>query len=189
MIRRDLLFAALSLPLLLSLASCASKPTVVVTSPTEPQASLPQVAPPAPPVEVAPVSTFDPSKVTEEEKKVTFVDIRAFIVELNTIIQRKDYEGWLAHLTPEFIDYYSSPAVLGPMAEAPVLKRMGIRILTLKDYFMYVVYPSRQNDHVDDIEFIGDQRVKAVTFGPKGDRQILYYLEKHGDTWKIGIGR
>jgi len=70
-----------------------------------------------------------------------------------------------------------------------VLKRAGIKLSSLRDYFLYVVYPSRQNDRVDDIEYLEEGLVKAITVSPKGDRQILYNLEKHGDTWKIGIGR
>ena len=74
-------------------------------------------------------------------------------------------------------------------SEYPIIKRKGIKLQTLKDYFIYVVYPSRQNDKVDDIEFVGENLIKAITVSPKGDRNILYMLEKHGDAWKIGIGR
>jgi hypothetical protein len=66
---------------------------------------------------------------------------------------------------------------------------MGVKLQSLKDYFIYVVYPSRQNDRVDDIEFITERLVKAITIGPDGERQILYFLERDGTSWKIGIGR
>jgi hypothetical protein len=79
--------------------------------------------------------------------------------------------------------------VLGQYSEYPVIKSKGIKLQTLHDYFVYVVYPSRQNDKIDDIEFVGENLVKAITISPKGDRNILYMLEKHGDAWKIGIGR
>jgi hypothetical protein len=132
---------------------------------------------------------FDPASVTVEQKKATFIDIRTFIEGLNRIIQRKDYDAWLGNLTPEYISYYSDPALLAQISEYPVLKRSGTKLTSLRDYFIYVVYPSRQNDRVDDIDFVGEFRVKAITVGTKGDRQILYNLEKHGETWKIGIGR
>ncbi len=187
-----------------ALVSCAGAPPVASLPPAEPVATPipepavaanpkpiaeevkpevePAVAPATPPV-------FDPATVSSETKKVIFIDIRAFIESLNTIIQRKDFETWRSYLTPEFIAYYSDPAILAQMSEYPVLKRLSIKLTSLKDYFFYVVYPSRQNDRVDDIEFVGEQRVKAVTISQKNDRQILYNLEKHGDTWKIGIGR
>jgi hypothetical protein len=132
---------------------------------------------------------FDPSKVTESVKEATFVDVRALIESLNLIIRKQDYEGWLSHLTDEYIHFYSSPEILAKNSEYPILKNKGIKLLTLKDYFINVVYPSHQNDKVDDIDFVGENLIKAITVNPKGDRNILYMLEKHGDAWKIGIGR
>lgn len=136
-----------------------------------------------------PQPAFDPSNVSVETKAATITDIRALIDNLNKIIQRKDYEAWLSNLTPEYIAYYSDPVLLAQYSEYPVLKRQGVKLTTLKDYFTYLVYPSRQNDRVDDIDFVSVDLVKAITVSPKGSRDILYILEKHGDTWKIGIGR
>jgi ABC-type transport system substrate-binding protein len=132
---------------------------------------------------------FDPSKVTAEVKSATFVDVRSLIDSLNQIIRQQDYDSWLGYLTENYIKYYSDPVVLGQYSEYPVIKSKGIKLQTLHDYFVYVVYPSRQNDKIDDIEFVGENLVKAITISPKGDRNILYMLEKHGDAWKIGIGR
>lgn len=174
--------------------SCQSGPK----QPVEPQPSPEPatVAPPAstpeaatPIVEPAEPIAFDPSAVTEEVKTATFVDVRALIESLNQIIRRQDYEAWLSNLTEDYIRFYSDPSILAKYSEYPIMKRKGIKLLTLKDYFVNVVYPSRQNDKVDDIEFVGENLIKAITVSPKGDRNILYMLEKHGDAWKIGIGR
>jgi len=132
---------------------------------------------------------FDPTKVTEAEKTATFVDVRALIDSLNQIIRRQDYDAWISHLTEEYIQFYSDPVVLAKYSEYPIIKRKGVILATLKDYFNNVVYPSRQNDKVDDIEFVGENNIKAITVSLKGERNILYMLEKHGDAWKIGIGR
>lgn len=132
---------------------------------------------------------FDPAQVTEATKTAVFVDVRALIDSLNQIIRRQDYDSWLAHLTDEYIRFYSDPDVLAKYSEYPIIKRKGIILHSLKDYFMNVVYPSRQNDKVDDIEFLGESTIKAITVSTKGDRNILYMLEKHGDAWMIGIGR
>jgi hypothetical protein len=153
--------------------SAASVGSVVIAEPASQPASV----------------AFDPATVTEQVKSATFVDVREFIESINQIIRRQDYDAWLAHLTEDYIQYYSDPVVLLQYSEYPIIKRSGIKMKTLKDYFADVVYPSRQNDKVDDIEFVDENLIKAITVSLKGDRNILYMLEKHGDTWKIGIGR
>jgi hypothetical protein len=185
MIRRGSILILSAAVLGIGLSSCASAPAAKPAQ-TPPAQAEPPIERAVPPVQEA---AFDPSKVTPEEKAAAITDIRALILSLNTIIQRKDYEAWLGCLTDEYRAYYSRPDVLAQMSEYPILKRMGIRLSSIEDYFLYVVYPSRQNDRVDDIDFVGEKRVKAITLSPKGERQILYNLEKHGDTWKIGIGR
>jgi hypothetical protein len=168
--------------------SCAGNPKPNAT--TTPNATSQPAMPSADQTSAAPASgNFDPANVTEEVKSATFVDVRALIESLNQIIRRQDYDAWLSHLTDEYIKYYSDPDILAKYSEYPIIKRKGIILLTLKDYFINVVYAARQNDKVDDIEFVGENLIKAITVSPKGDRNILYMLEKHGDAWKIGIGR
>jgi hypothetical protein len=150
-------------------------------------APKPAVEAPADPSPTTPV--FDPKAVPEAVKTATFVDVRSFIDSLNQMIRRQDYEAWLSHLTDDYIKHYSDPSILAQYSEYPVIKGKGIKLRTLKDYFLNVVFPARQNDKVDDIEFVGENQIKAITVTPKGERNILYMLEKHGDTWKIGIGR
>jgi hypothetical protein len=169
-------------------SSCAGTP---VSKPVPPSAPIEQPAPPPPEPVVQPKvqPAFDPAKITEEVKTATFVDVRALIDSLNQIIRRQDYDAWISHLTAEYVDFYSDPLILAKYSEYPIIKNKGIKLQTLKDYFINVVYPSRQNDKVDDIEFVREDLVKAITVSPKGDRNILYMLEKQGDAWKIGIGR
>lgn len=170
---------------------CLSTMAACVSAPPEPQApaepaavATEPVVQPAPPAE-----QFDPASVSVELKQTTFVDIRALVENLNSIIQAKDYDAWSKVLTDAYRDHYSSPEVLAQISDYPVLKRQGIVLHTLADYFMYVVYPSRQHDRVDDIEFIQATRVRAITVTAKGERLVLYNLEKIGDTWKIAIWR
>lgn len=162
--------------------SCAGAAKTAVEPREGPAVVTPANPGPAPPA-------FDPKAVPEAVKSATFVDVRSFIDSLNQIIRRQDYEAWLSHLTDEYIEYYSDPSVLAVYSEYPVIKGKGIKLQTLKDYFLNVVFPARQNDKIDDIEFVGENRIKAITVNPKGERNILYMLEKHDDTWKIGIGR
>lgn len=171
--------------------SCTTPPEpvqVVVEKPVE----APLIATPVEEVVTAPVVVpipFDPATVSVELKQATFFDVRALIQGLNSIIQAKDYESWSASLTPDYRVYYSSTETLARISDAAVLKRQGLVLRSLQDYFIHVVYPSRQNDRVDDIEFISPDRIKAITINLKGERLVLYNLEKIGDTWKIAIWR
>jgi len=180
---------------------CSSVPEAPTDEPAKPVAAEPAAAAPAtvseatPPAQPAaaqepvPVPTFDPSSVTIEVKTAAITDIRVLIDGLNQVVRRHDYEAWLSHLTQEYVAYYSDPIRLAQYSEYPVLKNRGTVLRTLKDYFDYLVFPSHQNDHVDDIDFVSETLVKAITVSSKGSRDILYILEKHDDTWKIGIGR
>lgn len=174
------------------IAACATAP---VEEP-EPLSESPAVRPLPEPIEPSPEPTgiespapFDPDSVSVEMKQATFFDVRALIQGLNSIIQAKDYESWAMALTDDYRSYYSSSDTLDRISDAPVLKRQGVKLRSLQDYFIYVVYPSRQNDRVDDIEFIDATHIRAITVNVKGERLVLYNLEKIGDTWKIAIWR
>ncbi|HUW70766.1 MAG TPA: hypothetical protein VMX33_11085 [bacterium] len=166
--------------------SCVSTQPVQV-QPVETDATAVEAAP-EPDANPA-ADQFDPSSVSVELKQTTFIDIRALINSLNSIIQAKDYDAWSQALTDAYRDHYSSAETLAQISDSPVLKRQGIVLNTLKDYFLYVVYPSRQHDRVDDIEFMQATRIRAITVTAKGERLVLYNLEKIGDTWKIAIWR
>lgn len=128
---------------------------------------------------------FDPASITKEEYDSTKSDIQALIQELNTIIRTQNYNAWVDHLGPKYMAAISSPAFLARVSESARLKNQKIVLRDLKDYFMYVVVPSRANDRVDDIEFIGQNRVKAFTVTEKNQRLRLYDLEKTDQGWKI----
>jgi hypothetical protein len=136
-----------------------------------------------------PVVVFDPATVSAEVKEMTFTDVKRLIQNLNTVIQTRNYDLWTTNLTDDYLEYWSDPETLARLSESPVLRRQNITLTTLRDYFIHVVYPSRQNDRVDDIEFIGETRIKAIIINPKGERLVLYNLEKIGDTWKIANWR
>lgn len=127
--------------------------------------------------------------VSEELRQSTFVDVKGLISSLNAIIRRRDFEAWRALLTEEYLRYYSDPQTLASLSQQPALRRHNIVLRNIRDFFNYVVYPSRQNDRVDDIEFIDERRIVAYTINAKEERLVLYNLEKIGDTWKIAIWR
>jgi len=127
--------------------------------------------------------------VSREQYASTKEDIQHFIERLNQAIKRKDYNAWKAALSSEYFQKISSPENLQQLSELPAMKTRKIILKTAEDYFMNVVVPSRANSKVDDIEFIGENRVKAFTVmvNAAGEEQRLrlYDLEKTGNIWKI----
>lgn len=158
-----------------------------VIDPIEAPAAEPVVEPD--PAQESPLLDFDPTTVSAEVKEMTFTDVKRLIQNLNTIIQTRNYDLWITNLTESYVVYWSDPQILARISESPVLRRQNITLASLRDYFIHVVFPSRQNDRVDDIEFIGETRIKAIIINPKGERLVLYNLEKIGDTWKIANWR
>ncbi|MBN1242440.1 MAG: hypothetical protein JXA15_07020 [Spirochaetales bacterium] len=163
-----------------TLSGCPGAPRPLPGAPVDAGEDLPRTIEP---------EAFDASSVPEEARQDALLSVRILIEELNGIIRRKDYDAWLSRLSEEYVEHFSRPPVLEELSKAKTLQRQGITLTTLLDYFLYVVYPSRQFDRVDDIEFVAADRVKAITVTPKGERLVLYELAKYGDTWKISIGR
>ncbi len=124
--------------------------------------------------------------VTEKVYKETFNAIEETIFKLNKIIRNRDYDTWTTYLTEEYVKRVSDPAFLSRLSESPILKRNNIKLRTLKDYFLYVVVPSRTDARLDKIEIIDKNHVKAITM-IDNNPTILYWLENVNNQWKIGV--
>jgi hypothetical protein len=154
----------------------------------------PPNGPGGPAQEPEPVVTVVPAEqpaaeefvVTEEIYTRTFGEIEAFIHSLNQIIRNSDYDGWAAHLSEEYIRAMSDPGFLKAQSEKPLLKQSNIELAGLKDYFLHVVVPSRSQAQLDEIEFIDEDHVKALSV-LRGTRVILYLLNRDDGEWKIGV--
>jgi hypothetical protein len=135
---------------------------------------------------VAPTSQTPPVyQVSQEKYQSSLKEIKALIQKLNMIIRDQDYQTWVSYLDQAYIQSYSDPAYLSKLSEKPILKKNNIRILTLEDYFTYVVVPSRSNsEEVDDITFIDENRVEAWMM-IKNQKALLYQLKLYGKEWKI----
>ena len=193
----NLAYLVISVSLLLLSTSCRTAPDGVVdiVDDTEPviEAVSPPVSDPEPEPEPDPIEQLEPVQderqvylVTEEEYIQTFDDIREFIELLNGIIKSEDYDTWLTHLTEEYVEVMGSAITLSQISEEPILKKYNIKLRSLKDYFMYVVVPSRSSARLDEIEFNDSEHVTAFMI-IKGQRAILYSLIKVDNTWKIGL--
>jgi len=124
--------------------------------------------------------------VSEEVYTKTFDEIEEFIRNLNDIIRRADYDTWLTYLSEEYIERTSDPAYLKQQSEQPLLKKSNVSLSNLRDYFNYVVVPSRVQAQLDEIEFIGENQVKAYAM-IRNTKALLYLLVREDDKWKIGV--
>jgi hypothetical protein len=170
--------------------SCATNPPVVVNLAEAPPVAVLPVpvdpppaqatveTPPAPPAE----PVFDPSSITQEVFDTAKADIQRLVEDLNRIIRAQNYNTWLTYLSVEYRNRINSREFLNEINTYPGVRG---RINSARDYFNYVVVPSRTNDHVDDIEFISQQAVRAYTLGSQGQRLVLYDLEYINNRWMI----
>jgi hypothetical protein len=124
------------------------------------------------------------TEITQEEYAKTFEEVEKVIDELNSIIKAGDFSRWTTYLTSKFNQEVMDPKVLEKINEQPILKRNRIIIKTLSDYFMYVVVPSRASVRLDDLIFTDANRVRAFML-IRGDRVLIYQLEKIAGKWKI----
>ena len=171
----------------------------VVTSHVEEVAEVPVKEPAKEPAEVSVEKEFDPNSISEAVYKAAKSEITITIFELNWIIKARDYKAWVAHLADSYFKEISSKNFLDEKTEE-LYKRDQIVahnlgkdpntvekhvLRTARDYFDYVVVPSRQNDHVDAIDFNSENRVTAYTVDNRGSRLVLYNLELINNGWKI----
>ena len=124
--------------------------------------------------------------VTEEVYNQTFDEIEEFIRNLNEIIRERDYQSWLRYLSDEYIQRTSDQDYLREQSEKPLLKKNNVQLESLRDYFEYVVAPSRSRASIEDIEFIDENQVKVIS-SIRGTRGILYLLVREDGIWKIGV--
>lgn len=124
--------------------------------------------------------------ISEETYTKIFTDIEILIETLNKIIREGNFNAWKKHLTKEYIAHYSNTTNLNALNNTPTLKKYNLKIRSLKDYFIYVVVPSRSDVNLDDISFIDDNNIKAY-MKIDGDPVVLYNLKYIDDTWKIGL--
>ncbi|MFP4430465.1 MAG: hypothetical protein ACOCW6_02795 [Spirochaetota bacterium] len=125
-------------------------------------------------------------EVSVEVYERTFSEIEETIAELNRVIQARDFRRWQENLTKKYVDTYSDPGMLRQVSETPILERNNIELNSLRDYFDWVVVPSRANARLDDLRFIQDDQVEAI-MEVRGRQVILYQLTKVDDDWKVDV--
>ncbi len=111
---------------------------------------------------------------------------RRSLPTLTQLISAGDYEGWLSNLTEDFVASRSSAVFLSDASKAPILKKNGIVLTSLRDYFNNVVVQSHLQATLDDIQFLDETHVKAIA-RVQGTPVILYYLVHENGRWKVGL--
>jgi hypothetical protein len=170
----------------IALISCASP-----APPPAPAAPPPQgaAATSGPAAGGAPAAAAEPAQefvVTQEVYQKTFEEIEEVIAELNAIIRARDFARWEQRLSAAYRERTSSPKYLAEVSESAALKKNGVVLSSLEDYFDQVVVPSRSSAKLDRLAFVDATHVKAITV-IQGEPYILYWLVREDGTWKIGI--
>jgi hypothetical protein len=191
---------------------------LAVSCGTSPEADMEPIQRPGPVEPVPTVSAplahdFDPGNVSRDVYEVTKAEVEQLVEKLNMIIAARDYNAWISYLEDEYFEKISSPAFLREISDSELMKMQKKVIKTPREYFLNVVVPSRNNNRVDDISFINENRVRVIQFNqrrrkPPSDpdelaklqaagtevrdgwlyensREIFYELEKAQDDWKI----
>lgn len=144
-------------------------------------------AEPAPQPETAPIAeTPGPEFVVSEELyNMTFTEVETLVMKLNEIIKQRNLDEWLTYLTAEYIERTSSLEFLRAATQSAILKKDKITLKNLKDYFTYVVVPSRIQAQLEDLVFLDASHVKAMAV-IGGNPVVLYLLVRTDDRWMIG---
>ena len=181
--------------LLLFTAGCVAAPQPQERPPAEPVAPAEAEPAPAEP-EPAPAEPAVPAEeeldepqefeVSEEVFERTFSEVEQTISELNSVIARRDYQRWVDYLTPEYRRTYSDPQTLREISRMPILQRNEIELQNLRDYFEWVVGPSRADARLDDLRFLTNDQVEAIMV-VRGRSVILYRLRNVAGNWKVDV--
>jgi hypothetical protein len=183
--RALVILAALAI-LLSSCATVPQKPAQQSTQqPSKEPEKPPQQQPDKPPVGDVP-KTGEGFVATAELYEKTFNEVEQVIAALTRIISDKDYDTWTTYLTKDYVRVTGSSEFLADASGSSVLKKNGIVLKSLKDYFDNVVVRSRIEATLDDITFVDATHVKAIAKF-KGTPVILYYLVREDERWKVGI--
>ena len=146
--------------------------------------------PPETPAPVPDATTSTPPEhdfvASEELYRATFRDVQDVVAAITRIIAAGDYDGWLSYLTEDYVASRSSAEFLADASNAAVLKKNGIVLKSLRDYFSNVVVRSHLQATLDDIQFLDETHVKALAL-VQGTPVILYYLVQENGRWKIGL--
>ena len=124
-------------------------------------------------------------EVSEDLYNKTFNEIENLIKEVTQLIRKKNFNGWKRFLSEKYIETVGSAEHLREVSESPSLKDV-VELKTLRNYFQWVVVPSRASARLDEIIFKNEQQVTAY-MQIEDNRTILFQFELIDDAWAITI--
>ena len=161
-------------------------------STTEPEEQIDEEAVLIEPAETETIVTEKPEvsekegiEVSEDLYKKTFDEIEDLINQVTQLIRKRNFNGWKKFLSENYIEMVGSAEHLRKVSESPSLKDV-IELRNLRDYFQWVVVPSRANAKLDEIIFIDEEHVIAYMY-IEDNRTILFQFEIIDGIWKITI--
>lgn len=128
------------------------------------------------------VATFGTVRITRSDYERTKAELQDVVAHLNRITAERDYHKWLVYLSDAYRRAYSMPDILQQSSDA--LPKKGVRLRNLRDYFIHVFVPSRQNVRVDSIVFESPTRVDVI-MNHGGKALLVYKIEKIHSAWKL----
>jgi hypothetical protein len=139
--------------------------------------------------------TQSSGSLAQESYEQIFNEVKVFIENLNVAIRGRNYGKWRDALSDERLSEISSSEFLANASKTNSMRRRGIVLKTVYDYFLYVVVPSRANSQVDKIDILDNNRVRALYMSRKAGNEneegtetiplLVYELAKTGDSWTI----
>lgn len=165
-----------------ALAGCASRQPEEPT--TTPPLEVEQAEPGEPPEQV---DASEEIVVDQETFQRAFAEVERTIDALNQVIARRDFRAFQDYLTDAYIATFSDPAILAESSQSQILQQNDIVLDSFQDYFEFVVVPSRANAQLDDIVFVNEQTVMAMTELSNGVRAQLYLLSNVDGSWKLDV--
>lgn len=123
--------------------------------------------------------------VSKEEFITDKTEIINIIKELQKIMDKQDYQGWVKHISKTSIQYYTSPVNIRKANKR--LPDKTIVLNGLEDYFKYVFIPSRKASQVDEIRYVSKTAVKAVQVQEDGSIFVYYNFVKEDNEWKVKL--
>jgi len=146
----------------------------------------PEVTEPAVPEEVI-VNDETGYEVSVEVYEKTLDEMRDLIDTLNKVISSRNYEKWKLYLSEPYIKTYNDKDKLAQISrDSKILSENDIELRNLKDYFEWVVVPSRSTARVDDVVFLDDTHL-TVYMLIQEKNTILYQLENIDGNWLISV--
>ncbi|OQX28682.1 MAG: hypothetical protein B0D92_07645 [Spirochaeta sp. LUC14_002_19_P3] len=124
--------------------------------------------------------------VSQDTYDQAFEELSVLIKKINQVITKKNFNIWLTFLSEAYKERFSDKAALAEISESPQLKNNNIVLTTLKDYFNWVVVPSRNKAVLQKIVFVSENQVIAYSLF-SGSKAKLYEFEKINNDWKISI--